>query len=73
MKKLVEITKAKLKLSRLETPDVSIKPIEEIFSKIKRPEDFEWDKFFENINKYEDINLNNVNNLIDEIKKYQNG
>ena len=52
MKKLAEITKDKLKLSRLEMPDVSIKPTEEIFSKIKRPEDFE------NINKYEDINLN---------------
>ena len=40
MKKLAEITKAKLKLSRLETPDVSIKPVGEIFSKIKRPEEF---------------------------------
>ena len=69
MKKLAEIAKAKLKLSRLEMPDVSIKPIEEIFSKLKRPEDFERERILENINKYEDINLNDVNNLIDEIKK----
>ena len=27
------------------------------------------EKFLENINKYEDINLNDVNNLIEEIKK----
>ena len=60
-------------MSRLETPDVSIKPTEGIFDKMKRPEDFKRDKFFENINKYEDINLNDVNNLIDEIKKNQNG
>ena len=37
MKNLAEITKAKLKLGRLETPDVSIKPIEKPFGKIKRP------------------------------------
>ena len=44
MKKLAEITKAKLKLGRLETPDVSIKPIEKPFDKIKRPEDFEKER-----------------------------
>ena len=69
MKKLAEITKAKLKLRRLEMPDVSIKPIEEIFSKIKRPKDFERERTLENINKYEDINLNDVDNLTDEIKE----
>ena len=73
MKKLAEITKAKLKLSRLEMPDVSIKPVGEIFSKIKRHEDFERERILENINKYEDISLNDVNNLIDEIKKNHNG
>ena len=65
MKKLTEITKAKLKLSRLETPDVSIKPTEGIFDKMKRPKE----RILENINKYEDINSNDLNNLIDEIKK----
>ena len=65
MKNLAEITEAKLELSRLKTPDVSIKPIK----KIKRPEDFERERILENINKYKDINLNDVNNLIDEIKK----
>ena len=69
MKKLAEITEAKLKLGRLKTPDVSIKPIEKIFGKIKRPQDFERESILENINKYEDINLNDVNNLIDEIQK----
>ena len=44
MKKFVEITKAKLKLSKLETPDVLIKPIEKSFDKIKRPEDFKKER-----------------------------
>ena len=35
MKKLAEITKAKLKLAGLKTPDVSTKPIEKPFNKIK--------------------------------------
>ena len=65
MKKLAEITKAKLKLSRLKTPYVSIKPTEGIFDKMKRPKK----RILENINKYEDINSNDVDNLIDEIKK----
>ena len=69
MKKLAEKTKAKLKLGGLKMPDASIKPIEKPFSKIKRPEDFERERILENINKYEDINLNDVNNLIDEIKE----
>ena len=66
MKKLVEITKAKLKLGRLETPDVSIKSIEKQFDKIKRPKDFETERILENIYKHEDLNLNEVNNLIDD-------
>ena len=69
MKKLAEITKAKLRLGRLETPDVSIKPIEKPFDKTKRPEDFEKERILKNVNKCEDINLNDVNNLIDEIEK----
>ena len=39
------------------------------FDKIKRPEDLKMAKFLENINKYEGINLNDVNNLIEEIKE----
>ena len=56
-------------MGRLETPDVSIKPIEKPFDKIKRSEDFEKERILKNINKYEDINLNDVNNLIDEIEQ----
>ena len=37
------------------------------------PEDFKSERILENINKYEDINLNDVNNLIDEIKKNHYG
>ena len=61
MKILAELTEAKIK-----TPDGLVK---RSFTRIKKPEDLEMDKFFENINKYEDINLNDANNLIDEIKK----
>ena len=61
MKKLAELTEAKIKM-----PDVLIK---KEFNRIKRLEDLKRDKIFENINKYEDINLNDVNNLIDETKK----
>ena len=39
------------------------------FGKIKRPEDLKMAKFLENINKYESINLNDVNNLIEVIKE----
>ena len=39
----------------------------------KSPKDFESERILENINKYEDINLNDVNNLIDEIKKINMG
>ena len=71
MKKLAEITKAKLKLSRLKMPDVLIKSTERIIPKMKKSQDLERDKSLKNINKYEDKNLNDVNNLIDEIKKYR--
>ena len=64
MKNLAEITEATLELGKLKTPDAS-----KIFGKIKRPEDFERERILENIIKYEDINLNDVNNLIDEIKR----
>ena len=69
MKKLAEIAKAKLKSAELKTCGVLIKPIEKPFDKIKRPDDFESERILKNINKYEDINLNEVNNLIDEIEK----
>ena len=39
MKKLAEITNVKLKLGRLEMPDVSIQPTEKLYDKMKRPED----------------------------------
>ena len=39
------------------------------FDKIKRPEDLKMVKYLENINEYESINLNDVNNLIEEIKE----
>ena len=35
----------------------------------KRPEDFKRERFLKNINKYKDINLHDVNNLIDEVKR----
>ena len=71
IKQLAEITKIKLELGRLKTPDdlTEPNPYKKVFGKIKRPEDLESAKILENINKYEDINLNDVNNLIDEIKK----
>ena len=66
-----EEKKALKELTRLKYPDDSIELNlnKKVFGKIKKPEDLKRDKFFENINKYEDINLNDVNNLIDEIKK----
>ena len=66
MKKLAELTKAKIK-----TPDDLIESNlnKKVFGKIKRPKDLEIEKFLENINKNKDINLNYVNHLIDEIKK----
>ena len=66
-----EEKKALKELTRLKYPDDSIELNlnKKVFGKIKKPEDLKRDKFFENINKYEDINLNDVNTLIDEIKK----
>ena len=61
MKKIAEISKAKLKLAELETVND--------LTETKSPKDFESERILKNINKYKDINLNNVNNLIDEIKK----
>ena len=61
MKKIAEISKAKLKLAKLETVDD--------LTETKNLKDFESERILENINKYKDINLNDVNNLIDEIKK----
>ena len=58
MKRIAEISKAKLKLAELKTVDD--------LTEIKSPEDFESERILENINKYKDINLNDVNNLIDE-------
>ena len=66
MKKLAELTKAKIKM----TDDLIESNLnKKVFGKIKRPKDLEIETFLENINKYEDINLNDVNNLIDEIIK----
>ena len=39
------------------------------FDKIKSPRDVDIDKLCEDENKYIDIDLNNINNLIDEMKK----
>ena len=66
MKKLAELTKAKIK-----APDDLIESNlnKKGFGKIKRPNYLEIEKYLENINKYEDINLNDASNLIDEIKK----
>ena len=61
MKKLAEITKAKLKLAELKTVDD--------ITETKSLKDFESERILKNINKYKYINLNDVNNLIDEIKK----
>ena len=66
MKKLAELTKAKIKM----TDDLIESNLnKKVFGKIKRPKNLEIETFLENINKYEDINLNDVNNLIDEIIK----
>ena len=61
MKKIAEISKAKLKLAELETVDD--------LAETKSPKDFKSEIILKNINKYKDVNLNDVNNLIDEIKK----
>ena len=63
--------KALKELTRLKYPDDSIELNlnRKFFSEIKRLQDLKRERILENINRYEDINLNDVNNLIDEIKK----
>ena len=62
---LAELTK-----SRLKVPDpIESNSIKRIFAEMKSAENLERAKFLENINKYESINLNDVNNLIDEMEK----
>ena len=53
-------------LARLELPS-DRKYTELSFHTIKRPEDLKRDKIFKDMNKYEDINLNDVNKLINTI------
>ena len=61
VKELAEITKARIK-----TPE-SIDPIstERMFDKMKRSKDFKMDEFLKN--RYDRINLDDINNLIDKI------
>ena len=58
-------------LLKLERSDDSLKSnknkSKKFFSELKRPKDLEMDKIFKDMNKYEDINLNVVNNLISDI------
>ena len=56
--------KALKELARLKYPDDTIS-YDRIFSEMKRPRDFKMDEFFKN--RYERINLDDVNNLIDLI------
>ena len=69
MKELAETTKAILKLGELKTPKVSTETTQRIIAKMKKPQDLERERIFENMNKYKDINLNDVDNLIKEIKE----
>ena len=74
MKKLAKMAKGKLKkpdvsiepderiIAKMEKSDVSIEPAERIIAKMEKSHDLK------NINKYKDINLNDVNDLIDEIE-----
>ena len=54
-------------MARLKFPS-DIKSTELSFDTIKRSEDLERDKIFKDMNKYEDINLDDVNKLINTIK-----
>ena len=54
-------------MARLKFPS-DRKSTELSFDTIKRPEDLERDKIFKDMNKYEDINLDDVNKLINTIK-----
>ena len=71
MKDLAEEALALINLLNLKKADDSTKlnSIKREFDKIKRPKDLKMAKFLENINKYESINLNDVNKLIEEIKE----
>ena len=71
MKDLAEEALALINLLNLKKTDDSTKlnSIKREFDKIKRPKDLKMAKFLENINKYESINLNDVNKLIEEIKE----
>ena len=60
---------ASTNLLNLKKVDDSTTPTKKVFTGIKRPEDLKRDKFLENINKYKNIHLNDVNNLINEIKE----
>ena len=53
-------------LARLKLPS-DRKSTELSFDTITRPEDLKRDKIFKDMNKYEDINLNDVNKLINTI------
>ena len=49
-------------IAKMEKSDVSIEPAERIIAKMEKSHDLK------NINKYKDINLNDVNDLIDKIE-----
>ena len=53
-------------LAILKSPN-NKKSTKSLLSTIKRPKDLEMDNIFKNMNKYEDINLDDVNNLINTI------
>ena len=63
MKNLAELNKAKLK--KLDPTDYS--ETKKIIAKMERLKDLKRDKFSKNMNKYEGIDLDDVNGLIDEI------
>ena len=63
MENLAKLTKAKIKMS--DPIDLSL--TNRIIAKMEKYKDLEWSEFSKDINKYESINLNDVNNLIDEI------
>ena len=62
-----EYKRALKELTRLKYPDDSINFTKFSFDKTKRSKDLKRTKFSKNINKYEKINLNDANNLIDLI------
>ena len=64
MKNLAKSTKTKLKLFN---DPIDLSSTETIIAKMETPKDLERAKSLKNINKYANINLNDVNNLIDEI------